>query len=222
MGKTTLVSNFAAHAALIEFLPVAFFSLSLPKKSLAKLILRVADSAAYKEFGSGFLSDKYNLNISKDSNLPNFPIFIDDYGTLSAQDIRARAHSLKQEFDLKLIIVDYIQLIMFSSPGLERREAISEITRTLKALAKELEVCVIVMVQLSRKVRLRGGRPVLYDLMDSGIPEQEADLIMFISDWNDNTSNMVELIVAKQRQGSLGKAILAFNKGFRRFESLEL
>ncbi len=230
MGKTAFCLNLAQYAAISKKNPVAIFSLEMSKE---QLVIRMLCSEAHVEgtkLRSGFLSesDWPRLTIAA-GNLSEAPIFIDDTAALTVLELRAKARRLKTERGgLGMVIIDYLQLMKGRSRVESRQQEISEISRSLKALAKELNIPVIAVSQLSRKTEERtGNRPQLSDLRESGAIEQDADLILFIyrdevynkSEDNPNRGK-AEIIIGKQRNGPIGKIELAFLDKFTSFKEL--
>ena len=230
MGKTSFCLNLAQYAAIEKKTPIAIFSLEMSKEQLG---IRMLCSEAHVEgtkLRSGFLSesDWPRLTIAA-GNLSDAPIYIDDTAALSVLELRAKARRLKTERGgLGMLIVDYLQLMKGRTRVESRQQEISEISRSLKALAKELNIPVIAVSQLSRKTEERtGNRPQLSDLRESGAIEQDADLILFIyrdevynrSEENPNRGK-AEIIIGKQRNGPIGKIELAFLDKFTTFKEL--
>jgi len=229
MGKTALALNIARYAAVEADVPVAIFSLEMSEEQLAERLLSAESRVDAGRLRGGFISrdDWTNINNAA-GNLAAAPIFIDDSTDLTAWDIRARSRRLKREEDIGLVVIDYLQLIK-SRQSSERRDLeISEISRSLKSLAKDLKIPVIALSQLNRMLEKRGDkRPILSDLRESGALEQDADLVVFIyREEIYNQGNMMpnesiaEIIIAKQRNGPTGTLNLAFVKSFTRFENL--
>ena len=226
MGKTTLAVNFAENAAIKNQVPVAIFSMEMPGEHLA---LRMMSSLGYidqHKIRTGKLDDDdWPRLTSAVSLLDAAPIFIDDTPALTPIELRARARRLKREHNLGLIVIDYLQLMQVSNSKENRATEISEISRNLKALAKELEVPVIALSQLNRSLESRTDRrPVMSDLRESGAIEQDADVIMFI--YRDEVYNedspqkgLAEIIIGKQRNGPIGKCTLTFRGQYTRFEN---
>ena len=230
MGKTAFCLNIAQYAAIEKKNPVAIFSLEMSKE---QLVIRMLCSEAHVEgtkLRSGFLgeSDWPRLTIAA-GNLSDAPIYIDDSAALSVLELRAKARRLKTERGgLGMLIVDYLQLMKGRARVESLQQEISEISRSLIALAKELNIPVIAVSQLSRKTEERtGNRPQLSDLRESGAIEQDADLILFIyrdevynrSEDNPNRGK-AEIIIGKQRNGPIGKVELAFLDKFTTFKEL--
>ncbi len=229
MGKTALCLNLSQYAAIEKRIPVAIFSLEMSKE---QLVIRMLCSEAQVEgtrLRTGFLteSDWPKLTLAA-GNLSDAPIFIDDSAAISVLELRAKARRLKGEHGLGMLIIDYLQLMKGRTRVESRQQEISEISRSLKALAKELNIPVIAVSQLSRKTEERtGNRPQLSDLRESGAIEQDADLILFLyrdevynrSEDNPNKGK-AELIIGKQRNGPIGKIELAFLDKFTAFKEL--
>jgi len=229
MGKTAFCLNIAEYAAIENKIPVAIFSLEMSKE---QLVIRMLCSQAHVEgtrLRTGYLneSDWPKLTIAA-GNLSEAPIYIDDTAALSALELRAKARRLKSEHGLGMVIIDYLQLMKGRARVENRQQEISEISRSLKALSKELSIPVIAVSQLSRKTEERtGNRPQLSDLRESGAIEQDADLIIFI--YRDEVYNRAEdnpnrgkaeVIIGKQRNGPIGKIDLAFLDKFTTFKDL--
>lgn len=226
MGKTAFCLNVAQYAAIEAKIPVAIFSLEMSKEQLALRMLCSEAEVDGQKLRSGFLgeSDWPKLTLAA-GNLSEAPLFIDDTPAITNLEIRAKARRLKAEYGLGLVIVDYLQLM--KGRRAERREQeISEISRSLKALAKELSIPVIAISQLSRKTEDRPNRrPQLADLRESGAIEQDADVIIFIyreEFYRQDTPNkgIAEIIIGKQRNGPTGKVDLAFIDKFTAFKPL--
>jgi replicative DNA helicase len=229
MGKTALCLNLAQYAAIEKRIPVAIFSLEMSKE---QLVIRMFCAEAHVEgsrLRTGFLneSDWPKLTIAA-GNLSEAPIYIDDTAALSVLELRAKARRLKAEHGLGMLIIDYLQLMKGRAKVESRQQEISEISRSLKALAKELSIPVIAVSQLSRKTEERtGNRPQLSDLRESGAIEQDADLIIFIyrdeiynrSDDNPN-KGIAEVIIGKQRNGPIGVIKMTFLDKFTTFKEL--
>jgi replicative DNA helicase len=230
MGKTAFCLNIAQYAAIQKKIPIAIFSLEMSKEQLG---IRMLCSEAHVEgtkLRSGFLSesDWPRLTIAA-GNLSDASIYIDDTAALTILELRAKARRLKTEQGgLGMVIIDYLQLMKGRTRVESRQQEISEISRSLKALAKELSIPVIAVSQLSRKTEERtGNRPQLSDLRESGAIEQDADLILFIyrdeiynrSEDNPNKGK-AEIIIGKQRNGPIGKVDLAFLDKFTTFKEL--
>ncbi len=227
MGKTALCLDIARHAAVVADIPVAFFSLEMSKEQIAMRLLCAEAKVDGSKLRRGFLKESDWPKLTTAAGvLSESPIFVDDTPDLSVLELRAKARRLKAEKNIGLVILDYLQL-MRGRHGVERREQeISEISRSLKALAKELNVPVIALSQLNRRVEERGDKmPQLSDLRESGAIEQDADVILFIyrdEVYNRSPDNpkkgIAEIIVGKQRNGPMGRVKLAFLEPFATFE----
>src|SRR3954467_708247 len=229
MGKTALALNIAEHVAVDNGLPVAIFSMEMSATQLAMRMLGSIARVDQHKMRTGRLSDKEWGDLSDAmGKLHETPIYIDESGALTALEVRARARRLKRQYSkLGLIVIDYIQLMSASSQGENRATEISEISRSLKAMAKELDVPVIALSQLNRAVDQRPDRrPVMSDLRESGAIEQDADVIMFIyrevvykPDLPEDQRAIAEVIIGKQRNGPIGPVKLTFLGQFTRFEN---
>ena len=226
MGKTTLALNFAENAAIKYQVPVAIFSMEMPGEQLALRMMSSLGRIDQHKIRTGKLEDDdWPRLTSAVSLLDTAPLFIDDTPSLSPTELRARARRLKREHNLGMIIIDYLQLMQVAGTRENRTTEISEISRNLKALAKELELPVIALSQLNRGLEQRTDkRPVMSDLRESGAIEQDADVIMFIyrdEVYNEDSPHkgLAEIIIGKQRNGPIGKRFLTFRGQFTRFES---
>ena len=231
MGKTALALNIAEHVAVDNGLPVAVFSMEMSGTQLAMRLLGSISKVDQHKMRTGRLNDEEWGKLSEAiGKLHDTPIYIDEGGALNALEVRARARRLKRQFSkLGLIVIDYLQLMSSSNPKATENRAteISEISRSLKAMAKELDVPVIALSQLNRAVDQRPDRrPVMSDLRESGAIEQDADVIMFIyrevvykPDLPEDQRGMAEVIVGKQRNGPIGTVRLTFRGQHTRFEN---
>jgi replicative DNA helicase len=228
MGKTALVLNIAEHVALKNGGKVGIFSLEMSKEQLLMRFLCAESMVDAHKVRTGYIGrDDFTKLIEALGAVTRAPLFIDDSSTLTVMEMRAKARRLKAEHGLDLIIVDYLQLMSGYGKVENRVQEISGISRGLKALAKELEVPVIALSQLSRAPEQRQGdhRPQLSDLRESGSIEQDADVVMFIYreevyKADDENIGKAELIIAKQRNGPTGIVKLAFLRQFTKFENL--
>ncbi|MCA0403608.1 MAG: replicative DNA helicase [Proteobacteria bacterium] len=229
MGKTTLVMNMAEYAAIHAKKPVLVFSMEMPSDSLAMRMLSSLGRIDQHNVRTGKLDDEdWPRLTSAVHMLSEAPLFIDDTPALSPAEMRARARRLAKEHgNLGLIVVDYLQLMKVPGFKADNRTAeISEISRSLKSLAKELKVPVIALSQLNRSLEQRQDkRPVMSDLRESGAIEQDADLICFIyrdEVYNEDSTDkgVAEIIIAKQRNGPIGRVRVAFIGKYTRFEDL--
>lgn len=226
MGKTSFAMNIAEYAAYKQNAAVAVFSMEMPGEQLAMRILSSMGRIDQQRLRTGRLAEEdWPRLTSAVSMLTDKPLFIDDSAALTPTELRARARRLKREHDLSLIVVDYLQLMSVTGSKENRATEISEISRTLKSLAKELKVPIIALSQLNRSLESRTDkRPVMSDLRESGAIEQDADLIVFI--YRDEVYNedspqkgMAEIIIAKQRNGPIGRVHLTFLGQYTRFEN---
>jgi replicative DNA helicase len=229
MGKTAFALNIAEHVALHALLPVAVFSMEMSGTQLATRLLGSIARVDQHKMRTGRLSDAEWHDLSEAmGRLHEAPIFIDETAALNALEVRSRARRLWRQFGgkLGLVVVDYLQLMSSSNPkaGENRATELSEISRSMKALAKELSVPVIALSQLSRAVETRNDkRPMMSDLRESGAIEQDADVILFI--YRDEVyypekpeaKNRAEVIIGKQRNGPIGKVELTFLGQHTRF-----
>ena len=226
MGKTTFAMNIAENAAIADKLPVAVFSMEMPGDSLTMRMISSLGRVDQHHIRTGNLTDEDWARITSAIHiLSETKIFIDDTPALSPSEIRARARRLKRQHGLGLIVIDYLQLMQIHGGSENRATEISEISRSLKAMAKELKVPVIALSQLNRSLEQRPDkRPVMSDLRESGAIEQDADLIVFIyrdEVYNDDSpqKGVAEIIIAKQRNGPIGKSLLTFLGKYTKFEN---
>lgn len=229
MGKTSFALNIATHAAIKERIPVAIFSLETSKEQLVLRMLCAEARVDYHKIRTGYLGSEDWGNLTRATgSLAEAPIFIDDSAGISVLEMRAKARMIKKEHDIGLIVVDYLQLMSGRSKAESRQQEISEISRSLKALARELNIPLIVLSQLNRAVESRNPpRPVLADLRESGAIEQDADLVAFIYraevyrhvELKEGEEGTAEIIIGKQRNGPIGSFRLAFLKHCTRFEN---
>jgi replicative DNA helicase len=231
MGKTALAMNIAEHVAINEKLPVGVFSLEMSSQQLVQRLLCSRARVNLQKVRDGFLAERdFPSLTAAASKLAEAKIFIDDSASLSILELRAKARRLKAQQDVKLIIVDYLQLLRSTSRRAQdnRQLEISEISAGLKGLAKELKIPLIVVAQLNRQPEARtGGKPRLSDLRESGSIEQDADLVGLLvrpeiyeedEEARAEKAGEAELIIAKQRNGPVGEIALTFLKEFTRFE----
>ncbi|MFO7858399.1 MAG: replicative DNA helicase [Ectothiorhodospiraceae bacterium] len=226
MGKTTFAMNIAEQAALREDAPVAVFSMEMPGDALTMRMLSSLGRVELQKIRTGDLQDEdWPRLTSTMSLLSEARLFIDDSPGLSPQEMRARARRLKREQGLSLIVVDYLQLMQLPGFKENRTAEISQISRGLKAMAKELDVPVMALSQLNRSLEQRPNkRPVMSDLRESGAIEQDADVIVFIyrdEVYNEDSPDKgtAEVIVGKQRNGPIGTCRLTFLGHYTRFEN---
>lgn len=228
MGKTSLCLNIAQHVGLAGSHTVGVFSLEMSKEQLVTRMLCSEARVDMHKLRSGFLSEKdWARLIQSVSDLSSARIFIDDTPSMSVLEMRAKARRLKLEHGLDLLVVDYLQLMQGRGRFENRTQEIANISRALKGLAKELNIPIVALSQLSRAPESRGDhRPQLSDLRESGALEQDADVVVFIYreeeyDATPENKGIAELIVGKQRNGPTGTVKVAFIKEFTRFENLE-
>ena len=232
MGKTALALNIAQYIAVKEKKPVAIFSLEMGAESLIERMLAAEGMVEGYHLKTGNLSvEEWSRLVHAQGNLYDAPIFVDDTAGIRISEIRSKSRKLAQEMGgLGVIIIDYLQLIT-GSKGENRQQVVSEISRELKILAKDLKVPVIALSQLSRTVEQRQDkRPMLADLRESGSIEQDADIVAFLyrdayyqKEQGDSqeANNVTELILEKNRHGSLGTVKLYFHKEYTKFSSVE-
>lgn len=228
MGKSAFVINMMEYCAIEEKIPVAFFSLEMSKEQLVQRLLCSHARVDAHKVRTGFLSTQDWPKLTTTAGkLSESPIFIDDTPGISVLELRAKARRLKSHHDIKLICLDYMQLMRGSSSNMEnRQQEISEISRSLKALARELSVPLIAISQLSRAVESRlDHRPQLSDLRESGAIEQDADVVVLLMreeyySPTEQNKGIAEAIIAKQRNGPVGTVKLSFIKEYTRFQNL--
>jgi len=238
MGKTALALSMARNVSVQKKIPVAFFSLEMSSVQLITRLISSETGLSSDKLRTGKLADHewQQLNI-KVSDLESAPLYIDDSAALTIFELRAKARRLASSHGIKLIIIDYLQLMNLGSSNKagNREQEISTISRNLKALAKELNIPVIALSQLSRAVETRGGtkRPILSDLRESGAIEQDADIVSFlyrpeyygITEWDDDmktpSEGQGEFIVAKHRNGALDSIKLKFIANLGKFEDID-
>ena len=227
MGKTSFAMNIAEHVALIEKKGVAVFSMEMSAEQLALRVLSSFGRIDQQHLRKGDLSDlEMSRLISQAGHIAEAPLYIDETGALAPLELRARARRMKARHDIKLIVVDYMQLMQVPGSKENRTNEISEISRSMKGLAKELGVPIIALSQLNRGVEQRDNkRPRMSDLRESGSIEQDADMIAFI--YRDEVYNKespekgtAEIIIGKQRNGPIGTVKTAFLGQYTRFDNL--
>ena len=226
MGKTSFAMNIVEHAAIKNKTPVAVFSMEMPGEQLAMRMMSSLGRIDQHRVRTGKLTDDdWPRLTSAVSLLADAPIFIDDSPALTPNEVRARSRRLMREHGLGLIVIDYLQLMQVGGTKENRVTEISEISRSLKSLAKELKVPVIALSQLNRSLEQRPNkRPVMSDLRESGAIEQDADLIVFIyrdEVYNEDSPDKgtAEIIISKQRNGPIGTTRLTFLGQYTRFEN---
>ena len=236
MGKTAFVLSLARNAAIGFNRPVAVFSLEMSSVQLVQRMIASETGIASDKLRKGTLDNtEWQKLVSMTGKLSSAPIFIDDTPSLSVFDLRSKCRRLKQMHNIELIIIDYLQLMRaeLDNKGGNREQEISAISRSLKAIAKELNVPIIALSQLSRAVEARGGskRPQLSDLRESGAIEQDADMVTFIyrpeyygmefDEDNNPTKGVAEIIIAKHRNGALDTVRLKFINHLAKFTDLD-
>jgi replicative DNA helicase len=234
MGKTAFTLNIAQYAAIEHNVGIAFFSLEMSKNSLVQRMITSEARIDAQRIRKGMLRDDDFPRLARAAGiLSSAPVWIDDTPGMTLLEMRSKARRLKADSDIGMVVVDYLQLMQGPTNSESRQQEVSQISRGLKALAKELNVPVIALSQLSRAPEQRTGdnkRPQLSDLRESGAIEQDADLIMFLyrqefydgpTDKDGNSlEGKAEVIVGKQRNGPTGMVNLFFQKQFTRFENL--
>jgi len=235
MGKTAFVLSMARNVAVDFDTPIAVFSLEMSSVQLVNRLIASEAEISAEKLRKGNLADyEYEQLHARITKLSTAPIFIDDTPGLSIFELRAKARRLKQQHDIQVIVIDYLQLMSAGGAGKGNREQeISSISRSIKEIAKELNIPIIALSQLSRSVESRGGdkRPLLSDLRESGAIEQDADIVSFIyrpeyykyTEWEDGTpcQGQAELVIAKHRNGSLENIRMRFIGHLARFDNLD-
>ncbi|MDD5680638.1 MAG: replicative DNA helicase [Candidatus Omnitrophica bacterium] len=227
MGKSAFAACIAEYAGITEKIPVAFFSLEMSKEQLVQRMLCSHARVNAHNVRTGFLSQAdWPRLVTAASKLSEAPIYIDDTPSISVLELKAKARRLKAQYGIKLIVLDYMQLMQGPTRSENRQQEISEISRSLKALARELDVPLIAISQLSRAVEQRQDhRPQLSDLRESGAIEQDADLVILLlreeyySPNAEDKKGVAEAIIAKQRNGPVGTVYLTFVSEYTRFEN---
>lgn len=230
MGKTSLALNIAEHIGVENKIPIAVFSLEMGKQQLAERFLCSLGEVESQLVRKGMLDDEhYRKLLEACGRLSDAPIYIDDTASLTPLELRAKARRMKSRYDIRCIVVDYMQLMHIGTGRIEsRQQEITAISRYVKALARELNIPVVILSQLNRSPEGREGhRPRMSDLRESGSIEQDADVVMLLhredyyhrgeSDYDED--NTAELIIAKQRNGPTGNVKLTFREKFTRFEN---
>jgi len=227
MGKSAMAASIIEHAGLVERVPCALFSLEMSKEQLVqRMLCSVAHVNAHKVRTGFFSQTDWPKLMEAAQKLSESPVYIDDTPAISILELRAKARRLKARHDIKLMVVDYLQLMKGPAKSENRQQEISEISRSLKALARELNIPVIGISQLSRAVEQRADhRPLLSDLRESGAIEQDADVVILLlrdEYYNPTEENkgIAEVIIAKQRNGPVGTIKLAFLSEYTKFSNL--
>ena len=235
MGKTAFMLSLVRNAAVVNKIPVAMFSLEMSSSQLVSRLISSESNLESEKIRKGML-ENYEMEQLKIKTKALFeaPIFIDDTPALSIFELRTKCRKLKLQNDIQMIVVDYLQLLTtdLNKSSFNREQEIATISRSLKSLAKELDVPIITPSQLSRAVEIRGGdkRPMLSDLRESGAIEQDADIVMFLyrpeyygifeDDLGNNTQGITEVIIAKHRNGPLDTALIKFVGPYVKFEEI--
>jgi replicative DNA helicase len=224
VGKSSLGLNVARNVALKADLPVVVFSLEMSKEQVAQRLLCSEAALPSQKLRNGYLDeDEWRRLSSALGRLGEAKIYIDDTPSISVMELRTKCRRLQAEHGLGMIIVDYMQLMRPSRKAENRQQEISEISRSLKGLARELNVPVMALSQLSRAVEQRQKQiPQLSDLRESGAIEQDADIVMFLYSDPEDLENTIQLILAKQRNGPTGSIKLFFSREICRFEDLDV
>jgi len=227
MGKSAFASSIIEYVAVVKRLPVAFFSLEMSKEQVVQRILCSHARLDVRKARGGFLSGAdWAGVVASAGKLSEAPIYVDDQPAISILELRAKARRMKSQNDIKLIVLDYLQLMQGPARSENRQQEISEISRSLKALARELNIPIIAISQLNRAVEQRvDRRPMLSDLRESGAIEQDADLVMFlfreeVYNRTDDNKGIAEVIIAKQRNGPTASVRVTFIGECMRFENL--
>lgn len=227
MGKSALAISILEHAGVVAKVPCAYFSLEMSRDQLAqRMLCSIAGVNAHKVRTGFFSQTDWPKLVTAAGKLSESPIFIDDTPTISSLELRAKARRLKSRHDIQLLVIDYLQLMRGGSRAENRQQEISEMSRSMKALARELNIPIISVSQLSRAVEQRADhRPQLSDLRESGAIEQDADLVMLLLREEyytptEENKGLAEVIVAKQRNGPVGTVTLAFLSEYTRFTNL--
>lgn len=230
MGKTAFVLNIAEYVILKTDVPVAIFNFEMNKEQLVQRMIAMESQVNSQNIRTGNLQDDQWLKLYESSNIiGGTKLFIEDQSNVTIGDIRNKCRKLKQRHNVGLIIIDYLQLMSGNGRTDSRQQEVSEISRGLKVLAKELDVPIIALSQLSRAVEARTDhRPMLSDLRESGSIEQDADVVMFIyredkykDDLPEEDKNKAEIIIAKQRNGATGTVMLGWQGEYTKFVNLE-
>lgn len=229
MGKTAFTLNIASNIAILGKRPVAFFSLEMSATQLMMRIIGSLGAINIQEIRTGNIAqDSWQKMMDTADMIYDSPLYIDDTPGISITELRSKARRIKAERGLELICIDYLQLMQGSNTSDGRQQEVSEISRSLKALARELRVPIITLSQLNRGVESRQiKKPMLSDLRESGSLEQDADIVMFLyrEDYytpDTDKKNVTDVIIAKHRNGPVGEVQLIFRKEFTRFENLSL
>ncbi|MCC8139534.1 MAG: replicative DNA helicase [Lachnospiraceae bacterium] len=231
MGKTAFALNMAQHVAFRKNIPIAIFSLEMSREQLINRLLSLESHVDAQKIRTGRLNDEEWMNLVEGSaSIAGSKLFIDDTPGINLSTLRSKCRKLKAEHDIQLVIIDYLQLMSGENRGNpSRQQEISDISRGLKALARELSVPVIALSQLSRAVEQRPDhRPMLSDLRESGAIEQDADVVMFLyrkgyydQDLSEAEQRVAEVIIAKQRNGPIGSVNLLWIPELTKFADMD-
>jgi replicative DNA helicase len=225
VGKTSIALNMAQNIAIKSKVPVALFSLEMSREQLAMRMMCSEALVDSEKIRHGSVTDEDFDNLSQAvKSLADAPLYVDDTPTITVMEMLAKARRLKQEKGLGLVVIDYLQLMTGSGKRENRQQEVAGMTRSLKIMAKEINVPILLLSQLSRAVEQRETkRPQLSDLRESGSIEQDADVVMFLSrdkEAEQTGSNEIRLIVAKQRSGPTGDIVLGYRGEYTRFVEL--
>ena len=228
MGKTAFELNIAEYMAFRKNATVAIFSLEMSKEQLVNRLLALESSVDSQKIRTGDVDDgDWEKLIEGANTIAKSHMIIDDTASISISELKSKCRRYKREFDLGIVIIDYLQLMTTTGRSESRQQEISEISRSLKSLARELNVPIIALSQLGRAVESRPDkRPMLSDLRESGAIEQDADMVMFLyrDDYYNKESEkkgIAEVIIAKQRNGPIGTIELAWIPKYTKFANLE-
>jgi replicative DNA helicase len=231
VGKTAIALTMAKHIAIDQGVSTGFFTLEMSDKALMQRLISLETSIPSQHLRTGLLKNSdISRMIDAAGRIYEAPLYIADMPGMKLLDLRSLARRMKSDKDVKIIFIDYLTLITSENPDMPRHEQIAEISRSLKALARELDIPIVVLSQVKRDAE--GKRPNLSDIRESGSVEQDADLVMFLhrdrdterkaDEKTDNSQNIVtELIIAKQRNGPVGTVEVMFVPSFTRFENLD-
>jgi replicative DNA helicase len=227
MGKSAFATSIAEYAAVEEKIPVAFFSIEMSKEQLMQRFLCSQAKVDMHKLRTGFLApSEWPILTSAAGRLSEAPVYIDDTPAINIFELRAKARRLKAHYNIELIVVDYLQMIRSIRRSDNRQQEISEISQALKALAKELNVPLIAVSQLSRAVESRQDhKPQLSDLRESGAIEQDADVVVLLLreeyyNPTDENRGIADVMIAKQRNGPVGNVKLGFMREYMKFVNL--
>lgn len=223
VGKSSFALAVARNAAVLDKVPVGLFSLEMSKEQVAMRLLASEAGVDGQRIRTGYLQEddwkKISVALGK---LGEAPILIDDTPNIGALELRTKARRMKAEHNIGILFIDYLQLMHLGGRTENRQQEIAAISRSLKSLARELSIPVVALSQLSRQVEQREGkRPMLSDLRESGAIEQDADVVIFLHRSDDTNENLLEVILAKQRNGPVGSLKLHFHRSIARFDRID-